>query len=506
MSGTDQFTYQGPEREYKPALGSDYTIDRVSTIKAEIPTNGYQDLDYLHKLLNSIAASTGATASAASRILSDYSVKIDASQVELKQCHDSVYPDDDTPEYITFDEYKYLLTGGDSHAVQLLKHYYEAKLRGPKGTAALDYYNLARAIYAEVERIRHFLTTYIGELDETAEFRTVELFQDWAEDTAQIAKALQNAVTTQVSTRLAQSELDQLDHAESAKYQMVFQTKLNAINKTIKDEMGRLEKNWHNPSNDFYNKVLGPALLFQIKVANALSNPNHIGKNLPLLSQEASGAIAGLSANYTVALHDQLQRNKTFQQIVLGIAQNVERRDIYKNYVRQLEPKGKILDSPFVSSSTVSQADPVLNAPNPLDGVTNPTNSSTAFRPSHNDLLDRFTDDAHPQYFLVSGGTIEGDVELAEGVRIDGIIPSKHKHDGTDGSEKISGSNIIPGTIIPDNIDSSATTSVPENLAVINQTALFDASGVPRFATEVVFSVDETTNIVGYEFEVTRLT
>ncbi len=505
MSNVERFEYQGPDLVYKPQIGRTVGISnqRAMTIN---PTGGYHDLNHLHAMLNHISGVSRSIFTAATKILSKFSLKIDQSNVELKTAHELVYPDDETPGYITFDEYKFLLTAGDSNAVQLLRTYYESNLRGPKGIASLDYLLLAKAIHAEVERIRTFLETFVGELDETAEFRTVELFQDWAEDTTAAVDALRKAVSSEIATKLSQSELDKLDAELSAKCQVLFQTKLNESNKMIKEHMAQFEKNWNQPSDHFYNRVLGPALLFQVKVANALTDPMFMSQGgIPTIQYEISNGVSGLSQNYMTALEDQVQRNSNFMDYIMKTMYQIDTRDVYKNYIIQLEGKGKILSSPFIASSTVEQADAILDAPDPLDGITNPQATSTALRPSHFDLLDRFDDDAHPQYFPRSGGTIIGDVELGEGVKIDGIIPSQHIHNGVDGSEKISGSHIVPGTIVADNISTDSTTATPEDLAVTSQIALFDGSGSARFLTEVVFSVDTSANIVGYEFDIVKL-
>jgi hypothetical protein len=52
-------------------------------------------------------------------------------------------------------------------------------------------------------------------------------------------------------------------------------------------------------------------------------------------------------------------------------------------------------------------------------------------------MLDDLGEDSHPQYLLKTGGTLSGNVTLDEGVTIDGIDPSLHAHDGSDGSVRI---------------------------------------------------------------------
>lgn len=501
----DRLYYTGPDLEYKAPL-DDIWNQQTQRLISERSAGGYHDLDYLNDMLDKISTGAASVYARAEKILSEFSLKVDTSNTDLVKAHDLVYPADQTPGYITFDEYKYLLTTVDTHAVTYVRSYYENKLRGPKGSTALDLLLIARAIHAEVARIRNFLTTYIGELDETAEFRTVELFQDWTENTADIVERLKQAVQTQVIAEIPRAELDKLDAELSTNYQVLFQTKLNAINVTIQEAINNLEKNWSAPADTFYNRTLGPALLFQIKVANNLTDPNNLSNQaLPTLINEVKGTVSGLSSNYTVALSDQMRRNELCQIYCTQALVNLDKRDVYRNYIGQLELAGKKLATPFVDSTAVEQAEEIYKSPHPLSHVENSGAKSTSIYPSHHDLFDRLLDDSHPQYLLKTGGTITGDIELAEDVRIGGIIPGRHKHDGKDGSEKISGSDIVPGTISSDIVDSGVSTSVPKNLFLVSQIGAVVPPGLIKVTAQVGFEVEGTSNIVGYEFEVTKL-
>ncbi|HJW30191.1 MAG TPA: hypothetical protein VJ508_13205, partial [Saprospiraceae bacterium] len=134
--------------------------------------------------------------------------------------------------------------------------------------------------------------------------------------------------------------------------------------------------------------------------------------------------------------------------------------------------------------------------------------STTSFSPEHTDLAGIFDDDAHPQYLLRSGGVdfpITGDVYMDEDVKIGGIIPSKHAHTGSDGSTKISGSDIDYNSITDGNIDNTnASTATPSELMLLSQTVSILPPGVTKIQARVSYNV-LTTNVVSYEFEVTPL-
>ncbi len=503
-SNEKRLAYQGPKREYVPPRD---TIFKPSQPReSEITTGGYHDMAYLMDQLAKIDKSTTRAYKTADGQLSKYSLKINTSDAELVKAHKIVYPNDKTPDYITFDEYKYLLSVSETVATKYVKSYYESSLRGPLGSTALDYAIMARTINAEVRRIKAFVETYIGALDETAEFRTVELLQDWTETALSISAQLEKGLQVPNVQEIPRAELDKLNPELSAGYQALFQTKLNTNNDYVVTALNNLEKNWNTPSEVFYNKVLGPALLFQIKFANQLTDPNVIRSyDFPTLNAEVQGTVTGLAVNYTTALADQLRRNEIFSIYCRDALANLNKRDTYRHYFKQLATKGVKLPNPFVNSSTVDQATDVKQSPNPLSQITNPTKDSTGTSPSHQDLADRENPLAHPQYLLKKGGTITGDINVADGVKIDGMELSTHKHTGQDGSAQISGSDILPGSITPSNIQPGSSTAVPENLSVFGQAATIVPPGLTKVTVEVAFEVDSTANIVGYEFQVEKI-
>lgn len=491
--------YEGPADAYRPVI--DNYRNHVMPKPPKMPGEGYADLDTLNELLDHVADTCSKIYSRCSSILAKYTVKLDTTNTELMQAHDLVYPSDNTPGYITFDEYKYLLTREGSHAISYLRNFYEESLRGVNGHVALDFSIICRVTHAEVSRIRHFIETYIGELDETAEFRTVELFQDWATEASNLLQRITKAIEAPIQKGLPRDEVARLTPELSANHQAFFQLKINRLNRYITDFMEMLEKAWNGPSDNFYNSVLGPGLVFQHTVAKSLTSSDYNEKvKWPTLAAEVEAGMIGMAQEFNGNLHDQLVRNQSYYNYVEGVLLNYEQRDTYKNIIKQLAGKGKALVNNFIEASTLEQAEEILKAPNPLSVDKRNLAYSTHLLPSHQDLEDREDPDAHPQYFLKEGGTITGDIKLADGVRIDGIIPSTHRHDGKDGSVKIHGSHIEYGTITDDNINPDATTSTPTNLSVSSIAESF----ATRVTVEVEFDVD-TTNIVNYEFEFAKL-
>jgi hypothetical protein len=498
----EKFIYQGPNTDWRPQIGG---LDRVVDTRLSTQNNtGYHDLGYLVALLDQTIADTGRMYAECESQLSDYALVIDTNNEELVAAHAQAYPSDTTPGSITFDEYKYLLEHNNSNASQYVITSYENKVRGSSGTNALDISLLSLYINSECKRIKEFINAYIGEVDDSSEFRTIEVFQDWAEDAQAVISELWAALKGEIQRSIPQPELDRVTETKAGEFQALFQVKLNAINKNILNQFNQLSKNWDAPSKTFYNKNLGPAMKFRLKVGRSIGEGMD-STNFPVLSAEASGTTVGLDSNFEVTLADCIKRNNMFFDLVVKIMTNLAQRDSYIKYVGQLSNKGKPVTTPFVKSDSVDQADAIIEA-RVLDADRSISTSAQSFFNPHSDLNGLLDDDAHEQYLLRSGGDrpITGDIAVEDGVTIDGVDISEHTHDGVN-SKKIRGADLEFGTITTDNLDLSGTaTAVPSNLTI--ESIQSNLLGPGQTAMEVVVSFDvDTTGITGYEFEIVKL-
>lgn len=509
MSRVKPINYQGPSVDYNPGIGNTNLINRKPT-ESVVVGGGYYDLDYLDKLLDQLSAKISTIYTEAQNQLQNYGFLIDDSDSDLMTAQSLIYPSDSAPSVISFEQYKYHQANNNSNTAQYIISRYEQEVRGVSGTNALDISNIASYIQNEITRIKEFIDGYIGEVDDTSEQRTIELFQDWAEDTSTIVEKFWQALKGEVSIGLPESELDQLTQETAGQFQALLQVKLNKINKNIKDLTGQLFKNWEETSDVFYAKHLGPALKFQLKIGRQLSEKIDL-QNMPVISNEIHGTLTGIGANFSEALADQIKRNKMFMGAVSEIFLNIVQRDTYFAYLRDLSQIGKPLPSKFVNTSRLDHPEEIIstvsegiNAP-----ITGDVDFSDNFSPSHLSLSDIESPNAHPQYLLRAGGLsskITGDIFLADGVTIDGMVPSKHRHTGEDGTEKIRGSDIDYNSITEANIDTTnSSTSVPENMIVISQSAQLQPFGTVKVTAIVEFDVDTASNISGYEFEVVKL-
>lgn len=509
MSRIKPIEYQGPPTEYVPNIG------QTSLASNAFPPvtssgSGYSDLDYLNELLDQLTQKVGTIYSEAQGILQGFGLIIKEDDTALWQAQNMAYPSSEIPSVVSFEQYKYLQANNTTSATQYIISIYENEVRGISGTNALDISNLVSYVKNEISRIKEFIDGFIGEVDDSSEQRTIESFQDWAEDTAALVEKFWQALKGKVTARLPQSELDQLSQETAVQLQALLQVKLNKINQNIKNLNDQLIKNWEETSDVFYNKHLGPALKFQLKVGrNITLNAN--ANKLPIIAGEIIGTMSGIDSNFSGILADQIKRNKMFIGVLGEILLNIAQRDTYYNYVEDLATLGKPIPSKFTSSAKLEHPEIIAKAVfDGVDAMPIPSiDFDDNFNAVHSSLTGLDDDNAHPQYLLRTGGLdsiITGDVFLAENVTIDGIVPSTHRHTGQDGSEKIRGSDIDYNSITELNIDTTnSSTSVPENLAIVSQTSQLIPSGVVKVTAKLEFDVETSSNIVGYEFEVIKL-
>lgn len=357
----DKFYNQGPSQEWRPPVGG---IDDVSITNVPAHTDtGYADLGYLLSMLDELESATSELFRQCESKLSEYALSIATFDDTFKEAHSQVYPSDETPGYVTFDEYKWVLQNNTSQNTQLVISTYEQSIRGVSGTNALDISLLTLYIHSECRRIRTFIEDYIGEVDDSSELRTIEIFQDWAEDTKTIVYQLRQAFlqTHPPQGSISNAELDKLTKEQASGSQALFQAKLNVINNNIVSQFAQVAKNWEGPAQTFYNKTLGPALKFRLKVGRSLSDDLKPA-DFPLLSTEIASTTLGFNANLEVALSDCIRRNQMFFDLITKIMANVAQRDTIVYYTHQLAQKGKPLPNLFIKADSVSQATEVINS------------------------------------------------------------------------------------------------------------------------------------------------
>lgn len=507
MSNIYPIDYTGPNRDYKPDVANNSYINNAKGPITQF-REGYHDLDYLIALLDKLIQQAGDIYNKCEDTLSNYSLIVDQSDTSLVSAHNSAYPSSDVPGYVTFQEYKYLLKNSSSNAAQYVMNAYEMNIRGTSGTNAFDISTLSLTVNNEAKRIKEFINGYIGEVDDTSEFRIIENFQNWAEDTQRLINSFRQALQGQFSAQVPQSEVDSVTGDTAAQLQAILQVKLNVAAKNVKDVTNQLLKNWETPASDFYDKHLGPALQFQLKVGQGLSNTFDRG-TYPVLGNIVNAGLGGLSSNFATVLADQVKRNGIYSNYIEEIVANINARDTSAFQINQFASKGRYPKQIFTHDGLATQADALFQVDHPLDNYQTILTYDDNFIADHSDLANAGASDAHPQYLLRDGGeesAITGDIVLADGATIDGMIPRRHKHTGTDGTEKLPASSIDFSSFADTDIDTTtSTTSIPKNLAINDQASIVSPSGTSIITLQVSFDMDIIDNVSGYEFEIVEL-
>lgn len=447
--------YSGPPKEYQPPLGQQTRTDDNKFLTTEA-LGGYANLDWLKQQLTTLEK----------RIL----FVREGLALELRKAHLTILPEDTklaaafkqewpsdlgaAPSLIPYTWYKDLKTK-NTNAAQYIRKRWEEAARGPYGITSFDLNDLTDTILDEVAQVRNFVESYVGTVSDSAEQRSVELFQDWAASALQRADKVQEVFeqSTKVN-RLPDEELRTTSGEQARQFQAVFTVKLNNLNQQTEQVKASFKKGFSDYSSPFYNKFYGPALNFRINVGRKIYPSNGP------LGAEVHQATESLNANLSYLLVDHLKRNEIFNQKMDLILDSIKERDLYRSYIKQLATIGKILDQKAALATLEPGA-----FPHDPDLFFIPTEQATPdFSADHNLLDNRDDPLAHAQYLLRDGGTITGDIFVDEGVTIDGVDLDRHRHRGhdVDGTEKIHGEDILD--LVTDSIDKNEGVTTPENL------------------------------------------
>jgi hypothetical protein len=493
---TDPLSYRGPDSEYKSYLDDSGSYVRNPTTSEKVGL-GYADIDFLLSELETLSERTKFFYDTCVAEMQAYTLKLDTSDEVLIKSHQMSYPDDDTPDSISFLEYIYNSSESMSTSSSYVNRYYENKVRGIYGTNALDVAHVIRVMYSEVIRIINFLEKYTGEIDDPSEFRTIEAFQNWTQDAKNLLEGYEVAYQAKGLSGIPGEELAQIDETKSREFQALFQSKLNIINASIGDLISQLYKDWDYPSDQFYDKVLGPSLKFSLKVSRSITSGLN-KETAPLLFQEADMTRLGLQSQFQSALNDQVKRNQLFYTYLEGILQNMIQRDTYLKYLDQLSIKGKVIPNPFITQ--IADEPAALTITDSLLGERTLVSFDSNASSGHNNLTDREDPTAHPQYVLKTGDVLSGDLDIYGELKLYGFGLSEIFEEGEDGSL-----SIRPGTIDWANLSSSdlagsGDTSIPTNLSVSSKRELSDG----KFEYTIVFEIEDGS-VTSYEFEVVEL-
>jgi hypothetical protein len=450
--------YKGPSRDFNPDIGS------------ARPTSGQAPATFDHEMysaevlrdqLDEVIKQTDLISVQAESELKRYNLKI--TTPKLLEAQKAIWPENiaEVKEYVTYKQYKALENKMD-RASKYIRDQYVASIRGEDGTGALDVQRLAKVLNSEATNIKGFLNAYTKDIDDSAQKRVEELFQDWSKSAITHTGRLWSYFKErgpQSTSKIPESELAAIDDSDTGRYQALFKAKVNAVNQDLDRELSNFERHFMTTSDIFYHKFLGPSVNFRMSASKDLEMK---ANDTTVLGAEVKKAIGSLDTNMQVGLTDLLHRNQIFSLKIETIEDRIGTRESLKQILKQISEKSGIIASNFTETFDTGADDSLY------EGIINSSTSSSQFLSSHNSLSGRELDDAHSQYVLSSGDTITGDITVADGVTIDGVDLSAHNHSGQDGSAKISGSGILEGSLLSEAVDIDESVPKPVNIKVTN--------------------------------------
>lgn len=501
----DPISFSGANTTYRAGTVSNYGNGLEGDNSGTSPVGeGFYDIAYVKELFRIMRGHIGTIMSTLETDLGNYMYIVEESDEITLSAIKAIAKSldvDSLSSYVHYRLYKHLLKNGDSNASTYLINLYESKLRNASGSISLDLLKLILFISNEMTRMEEFIDEFIGELDDTSEYRIIETFQNWGEDAYNTLTTILETSQKKNRTELPVSELDKLDKSKGSGVQALFKVKINAGNLRLQSTFAEMYRDLTATADTFYRNYLGKSLKFRLKISRDLGT----GVTTPILQQEINNTISGLDSNFAVHLADLYKRATTFRANATEILGIVTARDSYNYYIEQLAAKGTKVKKEFTTVVIPSEELALLEDVDFVKDFRSVKNYEATFMSSHSVLEDLDDDDAHPQYLLKSGGTLTGDLELADDVRVGGIIPKLHKHNGLDGSAKIAGGDIEFNTITDTNIDTSPSeTGIPFNMILSSAVPIVGAGGISSVTVQIRFDIEDD-NVAGYEFEIIEL-
>jgi len=442
---------------------------------APLVGEGYHNIEQLQSDLTTLQSETLNTMAWCDQKLSQYSLRIGVN-AKLAEAQEAEWPTtlSDPKDYISWNQYKSLELN-ETRGAMYIKKCYEDYMRGPAGCTCLDVYHICSLMHDEASHIKDFLDAYVGDINDSSEYRVLELFQDWTQFaivSARQFRSIYNAETTLVG-QIPDEELSQITEDQASQFQALFKGKVNAINIEIERLQQAIQKDNVEHTLVFFNNFLGPALKFRNKVGKDLA------KSIPpegFLSSQANETLGAYDASFFAALTDMMRRNGIMHTKLNDLVARVSVRNQYNATIRQLETLGKSIKSPFANVEVPTEEIEHFSQLTAIKAA----EAKNLYVSGHSSLDDIDNPLAHPQYLLKDGDTITGDITVADGVKIDGMNLKTHRHRGLaiDGSDKIHGSDIVGSSVTSDLVDTTEVISPPVNLRVLSQSRRVVPPGV----------------------------
>jgi hypothetical protein len=397
------------------------------------------------------------------------------------------------PGHINFEEINFAEKINSTTSRKFLEEFYYA-IAHSTFSYFLQFRKLLKSLQREVYSIQLSLNQDFREVYENELQQKVAAHYDaWCKTAKHYSSRIAKTIISKPGA-IPSTELDKISKEHAAKFQAFFAIKLNAVDSEIEDILQSLKRDLEENSLIFYTRYLAPGLKFSSEIGSPFDldyQTTSFKKRFPFLTEEMLIASALLKGNFTSIMADVVDRHHIVMGKTDALMQLIHEKRKYANYISQLSIKG--LPKPNV----------LLNVTNDVyaqifSGAMISLTRKDTLKSDHQ-LLSGLDENDHPQYLLRDGGQIIGDIQVAEGITIDGVDLSDHTHTGADGSRKISSLDIDYGLARSSDYAQDAAKK-PVSVSV-GQFNVDIVNGLPR--CDAVINIEVTDDIIdNYEYEI----
>ena len=340
------------------------------------------------------------------------------------------------PEYIPFNEYLYAEEHGCRGCRKFVKDY-DRVISHSVFVHLFDFRYFLKLLSNEAKCIKDSLLYDFGdEYEDESQQQAASFYFSWAEMASHHTKLIAGELT-QEQDLLSSSEVDNISKKQAAQFQAFFSIRVASYTETIDNILFSLKKDLMDNCEIFYDRYVTPSLRFKSQVAAPLEldiQTTNLRNDAPVLAEEIITAVNAFKGNFGSILSDMVQRKTNLKSKFERLfSYNIQRKK-YINYIDQLSVKAKSRPK-IILAITDDQYSSIF------DRITIDHSEKQTLKSNHS-MLDGLDQDHHPQYLLRAGGRIFGDIELEDGVTIDGVDISSHAHTGDDGSVRIKSTDI----------------------------------------------------------------
>jgi hypothetical protein len=340
------------------------------------------------------------------------------------------------PDHIPFKQYLHAEEHGCRGCRKFVKDY-DRVISHSVFVHLFDFRYFLKLLSNEAKCIKDSLLYDFGdEYEDESQQQAASFYFSWAEMASHYTQLIAGELL-QERDLLSSSEVDNISKKQAAQFQAFFSIRVASYTETIDNILFSLKKDLMDNCEIFYNRYVTPSLRFKSQVAAPLQldiETTNLRNDAPVLAEEIITAVNAFKGNFGSILSDMVQRKSNLKNKFERLfSYNIQRKK-YINYIDQLSVKAKSRPK-IILPITEDKYSSIF------DRITIDHSEKQTLKSNHS-MLDGLDEDHHPQYLLRAGGRILGNIEVQDGITIDGVDINSHAHTGDDGSARIKSTDI----------------------------------------------------------------